>query len=494
MTQTPVGQLSCGLYIDGQWTDGLGSDVLSVVNPATEEEIGTVPQGTVSDMQLAIRAARRAFDDGPWPQMSPRQRSEALSRMAQRMLARYDELVNLSVAEAGSTRALAHSLQVGLPIEHFADLAERVLPRFDFESGMTPLVGHGLGQGVVLREPAGVAALITAYNFPLFLNLFKIAPALAAGCTAVLKPSPYTPLEALILGEIATEADLPPGVLNVVTGDIDAGRELTSNPMVDVVSFTGSEGVGRLVNRQAADTFKRVVLELGGKSANVICADADLDRATANVVAGFTVHAGQGCSLLTRTLVHRSRHDELVAKVSGLLTELTIGDPADEGTHVGPLIRETQRAKVEGMIDRARRDGAQVAYGGGRPANLDKGYYVEPTLLVDVDNEMEIARQEVFGPVGVVIPFDEDDDAVRLANDSDFGLGGGVWSADPVRAYAIARRLRTGTVSVNGGGGGLNPAAPFGGYKHSGLGREWGSYGMEEFLEHKAITWPVAGG
>jgi acyl-CoA reductase-like NAD-dependent aldehyde dehydrogenase len=494
MTQTPVRQLSYGLYIDGQWTDGSGSDVLSVVNPATEEEIGTVPQGTVSDVQLAIRAARCAFDDGPWPQMSPRQRSDALSRMAQRMLARYDELVNLSVAEAGSTRVLAYSLQVGLPIEHFADLAERVLPRFDFESGMTPQVGHGLGQGVVLREPAGVAALITAYNFPLFLNLFKIAPALAAGCTAVLKPSPYTPLEALILGEIATEADLPPGVLNVVTGDIDAGRELTSNPMVDVVSFTGSEGVGRLVNQQAADTFKRVVLELGGKSANVICADADLDRAAANVVMGFTVHAGQGCSLLTRTLVHRSRHDELVAKVSGLLTELTIGDPADEGTHVGPLIREAQRAKVEGMIDRARRDGAQVAYGGGRPAGLVTGYYVEPTLLVDVDNEMEIARQEVFGPVGVVIPFDEDDDAVRLANDSDFGLGGGVWSADPVRAYAIARRLRTGTVSVNGGGGGLNPAAPFGGYKHSGLGREWGSYGMEEFLEHKAITWPVAGG
>src|ERR1700738_1149356 len=380
MTQTPVRQLSYGLYIAGAWTDGSGAEVLSVVSPATEEEIGTVPQGTVSDVELAIRAARCAFDDGPWPQMSPRQRSEALSRMAQRMLARYDELVNLSIAEAGSTRALADSLQVGLPIEHFADLAERVLPRFDFESGMAPLVGQGLGQGVVLREPAGVAALITAYNFPLSLNLFKIAPALAAGCTAVLKPSPYTPLEALILGEIATEADLPPGVLNVVTGDIDAGRELTSNPMVDVVSFTGSEGVGRLVNRQAADTFKRVVLELGGKSANVICADADLDRVGASVGAGLpvhrgtggsagvgagcTVHAGQGCSLLTRTLVHRSRHDELVAKVQGLLNQLTIGDPAVEGTDVGPLIREAQRAQVEGMIDRARLAGAQEGYGG----------------------------------------------------------------------------------------------------------------------------------
>jgi aldehyde dehydrogenase (NAD+) len=484
--------LTYGLFIDGRWTDGSGSEVLSVVNPATEEQIGTVPQGTVADVQLAIHAARRAFDDGPWPQMSPRHRSDALSRMAERLRSHSDELVELSVKEAGSTRALAHSLQVALPIEHFADLAERVLPRFDFESGMSPVVGRTLGQGVVLREPVGVAALITAYNFPLFLNLFKIAPALAAGCTAVLKPSPYTPLEALVLGEIAAEADLPPGVLNIVTGDVDAGRELTTNPMIDVVSFTGSEAVGRLVNRQAADSFKRVVLELGGKSANVICADADLDRAAADVVAGFTVHAGQGCSLLTRTIVHESRHDELIAKVLGLLAQLTIGNPADESTHIGPLIREAQRVKVEGMIDRARRDGAQVAYGGGRPTHLDKGYFVEPTLLVGVDNTMEVARQEVFGPVGVVIPFRDDEEAVRLANDSDFGLGGGVWSADPVRAYAIARRLRTGAVHVNGGGGGLNPNAPFGGYKHSGLGREWGSYGMDEFLEHKAITWPVA--
>ena len=269
MTQTPVRRLSYGLYIDGQWTDGSGADVLSVVNPATEEEIGTVPQGTVSDVQLAIRAARCAFDDGPWPQMSPRQRSEALSRMAQRMLARYDELVNLSIAEAGSTRALADSLQSRAAYRAFRGSRRTGAAAVRFRVGDGAAGGSRAGQGVVLREPAGVAALITAYNFPLFLNLFKIAPALAAGCTAVLNPSPYTPLEALVLGEIATEADLPPGVLNVVTGDVDAGRELTSNPMVDVVSFTGSEGVGRLVNRQAADTFKRVVLELGGKSANV---------------------------------------------------------------------------------------------------------------------------------------------------------------------------------------------------------------------------------
>lgn len=494
MTQTAQWQQSQSLYINGRWTDGAATDPLTVLNPATGEPIAEVPNGTVADAQLAIQAARRAFDEGPWPGWSPRQRSVALSRMAQRLRARYDDLVDLSIAEAGSTRALAHSIQVGIPIERFTDLAERVLPKFDFETALLPLMTESLGQGVVLREPAGVASLVTAYNFPLFLNLFKVAPALAAGCTAVLKPSPYTPLEAMVLGEVAAEADLPPGVLNIVTGDVDASRELTVNPMVDIVSFTGSVEVGRYVNRQAADTFKRVVLELGGKSANIICQDADLDRAAVDVVGGLTIHAGQGCSLLTRTLVHRSRHDELVERVTRILGQLTVGDPADGGTDMGPLIREQQRTKVEAMIARARDEGADVAYGGRRPAHLDKGFFLEPTLLVNVDNRMSIARQEVFGPVGIVIPFDDDDHAVRLANDSDLGLGGGVWSADPIRAYTLARQLRTGTVNVNGGAGGLHPDAPFGGYKHSGLGREWGSYGLEEFLEDKAVTWPVARG
>jgi aldehyde dehydrogenase (NAD+) len=493
MPHTFTPPLTYALHIDGRWTEGSATETLSVINPATEAEIGSTPLGTVSDVQHAISAARRAFDEGPWPTMSARQRSDVLIRMVDGLRARYDELVALSIAESGSTHMLAHSLQVAEPIAHFTNLAEHVLPRFDFETGMAPSVGYSLGQGVVLREPAGVAALITAYNFPLFLNLFKVAPALAAGCTAILKPSPYTPLQAMILGEIALEADLPPGVLNIVTGDVEASRELTVNPMVDVVSFTGSEAVGRQVNCQAAESFKRVVLELGGKSANIICDDADLDKVAPDVVRGLTIHAGQGCALLTRTLVSASRHDELVAKVQSLLAEVRVGDPAEADTVMGPLIRENQRARVEAMIDRARSDGAEVAYGGGRPAHLDKGFFVDPTLLVGVNNSMEIARQEVFGPVGVIIPFDDDDEAVRLANDSEYGLGGGVWSADAARAFAIARRLRTGTVSVNGGGG-LNATAPFGGYKHSGLGREWGTFGIEEFLEYKAVTWPVATG
>jgi acyl-CoA reductase-like NAD-dependent aldehyde dehydrogenase len=404
MTKIATRAKQYDLYIDGRWTAGTGTEVISVVNPATEEEIGSAPMGSVADTVHSIEAARRAFDEGPWPRMSPRQRSEVLIRMAEGLEKRCDELVALSIAEAGSTRAVAGSLQVAIPVELFADLAQRVLQRFDFETPLPPSTGSGLSQGVALREP------------------------------------------------------------------------------------------GRQVNIQAADTFKRVVLELGGESANIICADADLDKVIGDVVRGFTLHAGQGCALLTRTLVHKSRHDELVAKIQAELAHLMVGDPAAEDTAMGPLIRETQRTKVEGFIDRARHDGAQVAYGGKRPAHLDKGYFLEPTLLVGVDNSMEIVREEVFGPVGVIVSFDDEDEAVRIANDSNFGLSGGVWSADSANAYAIARRLRTGTVSVNGGAGGINPDAPFGGYKHSGLGREFGAHGIQEFLEHKAVTWPVATG
>jgi aldehyde dehydrogenase (NAD+) len=479
------------LYIDGRWVEPSGDEALSVLNPATGRQIATAPQGAVPDTVAAITAARRAFDDGPWPRMSPAERAVVLRRMADALRARYDELIALSIAEAGSTHLLAHFLQVATPIEHLADMAERVLPGYRFESAMPPYAksGMGLGSGVVRREPAGVVALVTAFNFPLFLNVFKVAPALAAGCTAVLKPSPYTPLDALLLGEIADEAGLPPGVLNVVTGDVDAGTELTRNRMVDMVSFTGSDAVGRLVYAQAADSLKKVVLELGGKSANIVLPDADLPGAARHVVRNMTTHAGQGCSLLTRTLVHESVHGELVEQVTALLAGIVVGDPADERVDMGPLIRERQRAQVERAIAAAREDGAQLAFGGGRPAGLDDGYFLEPTLFTGVRNSMAIARQELFGPVGVVIPFRDDDEAITLANDSDYGLGGGVWSSDTARAYEIATRLRTGYVDLNGGGPALSPHGPFGGYKQSGLGREWGEFGLSEFLVEKTITW-----
>ncbi|WP_241383496.1 aldehyde dehydrogenase family protein [Rhodococcus sp. CH91] len=482
------------LFIDGAWVESDGGEILDVVNPATGELVGRAPQATVSDVRRAITAARRAFDEGPWPLMSPRERAQVMLRMADALDKRRAELVDLSIAEAGSTRALAEYLQVGAPLQHFRDMAERILPAFDFERPVLPTIGQGIGQGVVLREPAGVAALISAYNFPLFLNIMKVAPALAAGCTAVLKPAPATPLEALILGTIAEEAGLPAGVLNIVTGDTEAGRELTTHRDVDLVSFTGSDTVGRAVYEQAAPTLKKVVLELGGKSANIVCEDADLAKAAESVIGNMITHAGQGCSLFTRTLVHRSRYDELVAYVTAGLGSIAVGDPADPGVMMGPLISEAQRTKVEKLIARGIEEGATLAFGGGRPEGLEEGFFVEPTLFVDVDNSMDIAQKEFFGPVGVLIPFDDDDHAVRLANESDFGLGGSVFTADPVRGYGIAKRIRTGFVSLNGGGGGVTPHIPFGGYKQSGLGREWGAAGLEEYLETKAVTWSAASG
>lgn len=483
------------LYIDGAWVKSHGGDVVEVLNPATEDVIGRVPLGTKSDVRAAITAARRAFDDGPWPNMSPRERAQIMGRMAEIMERRRPEIVDLNIREAGSVRPLAETVQVGVPIAHFRDMVERVMPTFGWERPLAPFVGGGgIGQGVIVREPYGVVALISAYNFPFFLNVMKLAPALAAGCTVVLKPAPTTPLEALVVAEIAEEAGLPPGVLNVVTGDEEAGRELTSHPGVDLISFTGSDVVGRSVYAQAAPTMKKVILELGGKSAALVCDDADLSRAVQDVVFGITVHAGQGCALLTRTLVHESRHDELVGLTKSVLDHIKVGDPADPSSTMGPLISEAQRRKVEALIKIGRQEGAQIACGGGRPPGLDRGYFVEPTLFTGVENSMTIAQQEFFGPVGVVIPFKDDDDAVRIANDSPYGLGGSVWSKDPARAYRIARRIRTGTVTVNGGGAGMSPHGAFGGYKQSGLGREWGEHGLDEFLQTKTISWAVASG
>jgi acyl-CoA reductase-like NAD-dependent aldehyde dehydrogenase len=486
--------LTYRLYIDGQWVDSAGEETLDVVNPATEETIATVPQATAEDVNRAVAAARKAFDDGPWPQLSPRERGRVMMKMGEVFERRRAEIVDLNITEAGSVRQLAEYLQVGIPIEHFIDMADRVLPQFRFEEPLLPYVGQGIGQGVISREPFGVAGLISAYNFPFFLNMFKLAPALAAGCTMVLKPSPYTPLEAFIIGEIADEAGLPAGVLNIVTGDIAAGEALTRHPDVDIVSFTGSDAVGRKVYGQASDTLKKVILELGGKSANVVLDDANLDKVAIDVLSNMTIHSGQGCSLLTRTLVHESLFDELVARVKAAMDYISVGDPADPATTMGPLISAQQRQKVEDLIRAGQQEGARIAYGGGRPAKLEKGYFVEPTLFVDVDNSMQIAQKEFFGPVGVIIPFKDDDEAVQLANENAFGLGGGVWSGDPARAYRVAKRLRTGMVVVNGGGGGLSPHAAFGGYKQSGIGREWGEHGLSEFLQYKTIAWGVAAG
>jgi aldehyde dehydrogenase (NAD+) len=478
-----------GLYIGGDWVDATSDDGLDVINPATEEVIGRVPQGSVPDVDRAVTAARRAYDEGPWRRMSPRERSDGLLRFMQEVADRRAELVDLIVAEAGAARWVAEGLQFDTGFRYAQWFAERTAS-FPYQDPLPPQAGaRGLGQGVIIKEPIGVVAAITPFNFPLYLNLSKVVPALAMGNTVVLKPSPYTPLQAFVLGEIADAAGLPPGVLNVVTGDTGAGERLTTHPGVDMISFTGSDFVGKKVMTQAADGLKKVLLELGGKSPNIAFAGSDVAKFAQSAAAGFTIHAGQGCALPTRILVDRTIYDEVVGTMGAALARVRVGDPADPKTMMGPLIRESQRERVERYVEVGTSEGARIACGGGRPAGLERGFFFEPTLFADVTSSMSVAQDEIFGPVGVVIPFDGEDEGIRIANDSRYGLAASVWHPKPVRAFEIAQQIEAGTVSINGGGGGPNLAGPFGGYKHSGIGREYGDYGLLEYTQLKTVTW-----
>lgn len=482
------------MYIDGTWVTTADHTLTDVEDPTTQKIIARVPAATTGDVDRAVAAARRAHDEGPWGRTTPAERRAVLERFAEIMERRKDELVEMNIAECGSVRWFAEAGQVGGAIAHLRSTID-AMGTFAWEQPSRPHFGNGIGQGLVVRESFGVVALISAYNFPLWLNMTKLAPALAAGCAVILKPATTTPLEGLVLAEIGEEAGLPPGVLNVVTGGRGPTQALVGHPDVDMVSFTGSDAVGSQIYQQAAASLKKVVLELGGKSANIVTEDADLDAVAAEVITHTIIQAGQGCSLLTRTLVHRSRQTELVEKVAAGLEAVRVGDPRDPATQMGPLISADQRAKVEAMIEAGRQAGATLVTGGGRPPGLDRGYFVEPTLFTDVHNSMRIAQEEIFGPVNVVIGFDSDDEAVALANDNPYGLSGAVHAQDPVRAYRIARRLRTGAVIINGGGGTFpDISMPFGGYKASGLGREYGEWGIEEYLQTKSIGWGVARG
>ena len=486
------------LFIGGRWVEPEGGATMPVINPATEEVIGSAPVASAKDTANAVAAARHAFDEGPWGRTTPKQRGEYIRRLGEALERRRDEITGLVVSEAGLLTQQVNAVELGSPIEWCSDMADRLLPTFPFREPLSPYVGPTISslanfsQGAILREPAGVASLITPFNGPIFVSFLKLVPALAAGCTVVLKPSPYTPLSILAIGDLVQEAGFPPAVVNIITGDTDASIEMTTNPGVDIISFTGSTAVGSMVLAQAAPDLKRVVLELGGKNANIVFDDADPDRVALEVMANTTFNAGQGCMLLTRTLVQQSIHDEVVAKVIALLDQVRIGDPADPSVSMGPVIRDSARTRIEGMISAAQADGATLAYGGGRPGHLPKGYFLNPALFTGVDNSMTIAQREVFGPVQTVLSFKDEDDAVRIANDSPYGLNGAVFTADAERGYRVAERVRTGKMNINNSFI-VNPDAPIGGYKHSGMGREGGTFGITEFTNAKSVTYNAGG-
>ena len=464
------------LYIDGAWVPSTGSGHIDVLSASTEEVLGSVPEGTVEDVDRAARAARRAFES--WSQTSVEERAQYLDKITQGLSARIDAVAALVAAEVGMPLPMATAIQAGLPIMTAGQTA-RIVREFPFE--------EEVGNSLVVREPVGVVGCITPWNYPLHQVVNKVAPALAAGCTVVLKPSEVAPFTAFVLAEVVDAAGLPAGVFNLVTGyGPVVGEAIATHPEVDAVSFTGSTRAGTRVAELAAPSVKRVTLEMGGKSPNVILDDADLEQAVRNGVNNAFLNSGQTCSAWTRMLVPRPQQEEAVRIAADQAAQLRVGDPLDEQTRLGPLVSDVQRERVRGYIRKGIDEGARLVTGGAdAPVGLDRGYYVQPTIFADVTPDMTIAREEIFGPVLSIIPYDTEDDAVRIANDTPYGLAGGVWSGDPARADRVARRLRTGQVDVNGGR--FNPLAPFGGYKRSGIGRELGRYGLEEFLETKSL-------
>ncbi|MEV4676097.1 aldehyde dehydrogenase [Actinomadura sp. NPDC049382] len=475
------------LLLDGRLVPGTGG-AFETINPATEEVLGTAADAAPADMDRAIGAARRAFDETGWA-TDHAFRARCLRQLRDGLRRRADELRDLTIREVGAPRFLTFGAQLDAPVDDlgwFADLVESYA--WERDLGRAEPMGMASHRRV-RREAAGVVGAVTPWNFPHQINLAKLGPALAAGNTVVLKPAPDTPWCAAVLGEvIAEETDIPAGVVNVVTSsDHGLGAQLTRDPRVDLVSFTGSTATGREVMASAAGTLKRVFLELGGKSAFIVLDDADLRAACSYAAFSGVAHAGQGCAITTRILVPRERYAEAAEITAGTLAKLGVGDPQDDRTICGPVISARQRERIEGYLELAVEEGGSFACGGGRPEGRDKGFWIEPTLITGLTNEARAAREEIFGPVLVLLPHDGDDDAVRIANDSPYGLSGAVHGGDLERARAVARRLRTGTVSVNGGVW-YSADVPFGGYKQSGIGREMGVAGFEEYLETKAIA------
>ncbi|MGW5375668.1 aldehyde dehydrogenase family protein [Nocardia sp. NPDC003999] len=475
------------LLIDGQLVET--GRTLASLDPATGAVYGYAPEAGVAEVDAAVAAARRAFDTTDWA-TNHEFRAHCLNQLYQALRDNVEELRELTIAEVGATRTLTHGNQLEVPFEivrYYAGLLADY--GWSEDLGVVEIRGQRHRRWVEL-EAAGVVAAIAAYNYPHQLALAKLAPSLAAGCTVVLKGAPDTPLATLALGEIvARHTDIPPGVVNVLaSSDVEVGKRMTTHPDVDVVTFTGSTPVGRQIMAAASGTLKRVFLELGGKSAMILLDDADYTQAAVFAAFSVVTHAGQGCALTTRVLVPRQDHDKVAELIAGNFAHVKWGDPGDPKTYMGPLISERQRDKVHGLVQRAVEAGATLVTGGEK---VGPGYFYKPTLLANVDPDSEIAQEEVFGPVLTLIPYTDEDDAVRIANNSIYGLSGAVFSADSQRAKAVARRVRTGTLSINGGNY-FHPDAPFGGYKQSGIGRELGRVGLEEFLERKTLAEVVA--
>ncbi|RSS74706.1 aldehyde dehydrogenase family protein [Streptomyces sp. WAC06614] len=480
------------LFIGGEWVEPAGGHY-EVVNPADESVVGLAPEASPEQVHEAARAAREAF--AVWSRTRPQERAAVLDRAADIMQREYEPWAELARAETGAPTGIARGMQVGVGVARFRRYAagalepvERGLPPQVTEAG--PMGAASVLGALEVRQPVGVVSCITSYNNPWANPAGKVAPALAMGNTVVVKPAPQDPLSVFKMAEALAEAGAPPGVVNVVCGQsVAVGEAAVDSPDVDMVSFTGSTGVGQKIAEVCGRSMKRQLMELGGKGAAIVFDDADLDAATTGIGTTFSFYSGQICTAPTRVLVHRSVHDALLARLAGYASYLKVGDPAERGTVVGPVISAAHRDRVEAYVELGRKEGARVVVGGERPVvgPGGKGFYVAPTLLADCTNEMRVVREEIFGPVVVVVPFDTEEEAVALANDSDYGLLSYVWSGDVARAFRVARRLRAGGVGVNTIG--RNMEAPFGGFKKSGVGRDVGSYALHAYSEVQSIVW-----
>ncbi|MFV1366082.1 aldehyde dehydrogenase [Mycolicibacterium elephantis] len=493
MTQTVASKTPAGepahrtqwdkLFIGGKWVEPASKEVIEVRSPATGELVGKVPLAVEADVNAACAAARKAFDEGPWPHKSPQERAAVLGAAVKLMEERADELKYLLAAETGQPQTIVDMMQYGAAMSAFQYYAGAA-DKFHWKE-----IRDGIyGQTMVVREPIGVVGAVTAWNVPFFLAANKLGPALLAGCTVVLKPAAETPLSVFAMAEMFAEAGLPEGVLSIVPGGPETGRALTASPELDKYTFTGSSAVGKEIAKIAAEKLKPCTLELGGKSAAIILEDADLDATLPMLGFSGVMNSGQACVAQTRILAPRSRYEEVVEKVANFISAMPVGLPDDPNAAIGPLISEKQRDRVESYIKKGVEEGARLVTGGGRPEGLDKGWFVEPTVFADVDNSMTIAQEEIFGPVLAIIPYETEEDAIRIANDSVYGLAGSVWTTDNKKAIEVASKIRTGTYAVNMYA--FDPGAPFGGYKNSGIGRENGPEGIEAYVEPKSVLLP----